>query len=99
MALAWMLTMLAAEVRVAVGAEEVEDAAVLVGMVIAVVVPPDNGPTPPHGRTIWRGTLPVRVRQVIRILICYFIKKLLGAGLGKLPVAARPSNRKSADTL
>ena len=39
--------MLAAEVRVAVGAEEVEDAAVLVGMVIAVVVPPDNGPTPP----------------------------------------------------
>ena len=47
MALTWMLMMLAAEVRVAVGAEEVEDAAVLVGMVIAVVVPPDNGPTPP----------------------------------------------------
>jgi hypothetical protein len=77
MALTWMLMMLAAEVRVAVGAEEVEDAAVLVGMVIAVVGPPEMAP-PPHVRTIWRGTLPVRVRQVIRILICYFIKKLLG---------------------
>ena len=97
MALAWMLTMLAAEVRVAVGADGVEDAAVLVRMLMAGVVPPDNAPThdpplPPLDELFGAGLglFNERVRQVIQFFIYLFIKKLLGAGLGKLCQTALP---------